>query len=121
MVYFGDGWGGGFFWGNAGGDAVDGPLTEDELHDGLAPAGERDGGGEVVCIAAAADQGGVADAAGSFGERAAGAGGGGDVAVDVEGYCANGVVRLQRLGGFFIERGGLIRGGTGEGLVGCAG
>ena len=45
-------------------DAVDGPFSEDELHDGLAPTGERDGGAEVVGVASAADQGRVANAAG---------------------------------------------------------
>ena len=80
-------------WGvAAGGDAVDGPLAEDELHDRLAPAGEGDGGGEVVGVAAAADEGGVADAAGGLGEGAAGGGGGGEVAVLVEGDGADGVV-----------------------------
>ena len=77
------------------GDAVDGPLAEDELHDGLAPAGEGDGGGEVVGVAAAADEGAVADAAGGFVEGAAGGGAGGEVAVLVEGDGADGVVGVE--------------------------
>ena len=97
-----------------GGDAVDSPLAEDELHDGLAPAGERDGGGEIVGVAAAADEGRVADTAGGLREGTTGAGGGGDVAVDVEGYGAYGVVGFEGARGFFIERG---IGGAGEGLV----
>src|ERR1700733_6875996 len=44
-------------------DAIDGPLTEHELHDGLAPPGERDGSAEIVRITAAADERGVANAA----------------------------------------------------------
>ena len=79
-------------------NAVDGPFAQDQLHDGLAPAGERDGGAVVVGIAAAADQRGVADAAGSFVERASGGGGGGEVAVRVEGDGADGVVRVERPG-----------------------
>ena len=76
----------------AGEDAIDGPFAEDQLHDGLAPAGERDGGGEIVRIAAAADERGVADAAGSLVERAAGGGAGGEVAAGIERYGADGVV-----------------------------
>ena len=78
------------------GDAVGGPLAEDQLHDRFAPAGERDGGGEIVGVAAAADEGGVADAAGGLVERATGGGGGGEVAVAVEGYGADGVVTPLR-------------------------
>ncbi len=79
-----------------GGDAVGGPLAEDQLHDGFAPAGEGDGGGEIVGVAAATDEGGVADAAGGFVEGAAGGGGGGEVAVGVEGDGADGVVAFER-------------------------
>src|ERR1035438_5126881 len=46
VVEIGDGLLGGHFGGGAGGDTVGGPLAEDELHDGLAPAGKGDGGGE---------------------------------------------------------------------------
>ena len=81
--------------GGAGGYAVDGPFAEDELHDGLAPAGEGDGGGEVVGVAAAADEGAVADAAGGFVEGATGGGAGGEVAVLVEGDGAYGVVGVE--------------------------
>ena len=79
----------------AGEDAVDCPLAEHELHDGLAPAGERDGGAEVVGVAAAADERGVADAAGRLVERAAGGGGGGEIAAGVERDGADGVVRRR--------------------------
>ena len=51
-----DGFAGGDFRGGAGGDAVGGPFAEDELHDGFAPAGEGDGGGEIVGVAAATDE-----------------------------------------------------------------
>jgi len=53
----GDGFAGGDFGRGSGGYAVGGPLAEDELHDGFAPTGEGDGGGEIVGIAAAADEG----------------------------------------------------------------
>jgi hypothetical protein len=95
VVEVGDGFAGGDFWGGAGGYAVGGPLAEDQLHDGFAPAGEGDGGGEVVGVAAATDEGGVADAAGGFVEGASGGGGGGEVAVAVEGYGAYGVVAVK--------------------------
>src|SRR5258708_7793034 len=36
----------GALWSVAGEDAIDGPLAERQLHDGLAPPGERDGGAE---------------------------------------------------------------------------
>ena len=91
----GDGFAGGDFRGGSGGDAVGGPLAEDELHDGFAPAGEGDGGGEIVSVAAATDEGGVADAAGSLVEGATGGGGGGEVAADVEGDGADGVVGVE--------------------------
>ncbi len=94
-VEVGDGVGGGLLWGGAGGDAVDGPFAEDKLHDGFAPAGEGYGGGEVVGVAAAADEGAVADAAGSFAEGSAGGGAGGDVAELVEGDGADGVVGVE--------------------------
>jgi hypothetical protein len=87
-----DGFAGGDFGGGAGGDAVGSPLAEDKLHDGFAPAGKRDGGGEIVCVAAATDEGGVADAAGGLVESATGGGAGGEIAVAVEGDCADGVV-----------------------------
>ena len=68
----------------AGEHAVGGPFAEDELHDGFAPAGERDSGGEVVGIAAATDEGGVADAAWGFVEGSAGGSGGSEVAARIE-------------------------------------
>lgn len=52
----GDGVGSDLFWAAAGEDAVGGPLTEDQLHDGLSPPGEGDGGAGVVRVAAAADE-----------------------------------------------------------------
>ncbi len=90
-----DGGGGGVLGARSARDAVDGPFAEDELHDGLAPAGEGDGGGEIVGVAAAADEGAVADAAGGFAEGAAGGGAGGEVAVLVEGDGADGVVGVE--------------------------
>ena len=94
VIEVGDGFAGGDLRGGAGGDAVGGPLAEDELHDGFAPAGEGDGGGEIVGVAAASDEGGVADAAGSFVEGASGGGSGSEIAVAVEGDGADGVVRV---------------------------
>jgi len=88
----GDSFAGGDFRGRACGDAVSGPLAKDQLHDGFAPTGEGDGGGEIVGVAAATDEGGVADTAGSFVQGSAGGGGGGEVAACVEGYSANGIV-----------------------------
>jgi len=102
VVEIGDGFAGGDLRGRAVGDTVSGPLAEDQLHDGFAPAGEGDSGGEVVSVAAATDEGGVADAAGSLVEGSTGGGGGGEVAAGVEGYGADGVVALE-----FVE--GLIR------------
>jgi len=90
-----DGFLGGKFGGCAVGDAVGGPLAEDQFHDGLAPAGERDGGGEIVSITTATDEGGVADAAGRLVEGASGGGGGGEVALGVEGDGADGVVAAK--------------------------
>ncbi len=75
--------------------AINGPLAENELHDGLAPAGEGGGGGLVIGVAAAADQGRIAHAAGRLGERSTGAGAGGEVAVAVDGQRADGVVRVE--------------------------
>ena len=71
------------FGGGSACDAVGGPLAEDELHDGFAPAGERYGGGEIVCVATATNEGGVADTARGFVEGAAGGGGRGQVAAGV--------------------------------------
>ena len=42
---------------DASADAVCSPLAEDQFHDGFAPAGERDGGGKIVSITAAANEG----------------------------------------------------------------
>ena len=90
----GRGFGGDLLGGTARHDAVGGPLAEDQLHDGFAPAGEGDGGAGVVGIAAAADEGGVADAAGILVESASGGGSGGEASVGVEGDGADGVVRV---------------------------
>ena len=88
---------GGDFRGGAGRRTrfVVGPFAEDKLRDWLAPAGEGDGGGEIVGVAAATDEGGVADAAGSLVEGASGGGSGGEIAMAVEGDCADGVVVLR--------------------------
>ena len=96
VVEIGDGFAGDDFRRGTGRDAIRSPLAEDELHDGFAPAGEGDGGGEIVSVAAAADQGGVADAAGGFVEGASGGGCGGEIALAVEGYGADGVVAPLR-------------------------
>ena len=90
-----DGFAGGEFGGGSVGDAVGGPFAEDELHDGFSPAGEGDGGGEIVSVAAATDEGGVADTAGSFVEGATGGGGGGEVAAGIEGDGADGVMTTE--------------------------
>ena len=117
VVEIGDGLSGSDVGRGSGGDAVGGPFAEDELHDGFSPAGEGDGGREVVGIASAPDEGGVADTAGSFVEGAAGGGGCGKVAVDVEGDGADGVVRVEGgLGGFVIAEDV-----PGEGFVGESG
>jgi hypothetical protein len=62
----GNGFAGGELRGGPGSDAVGGPFAKDELHDWFAPAGERNGGGEIVGITTAPDEGGVPDAAWSF-------------------------------------------------------
>ena len=95
VVEIGDGFAGDDFRGGAGSDAVCGPLAEDEFHDGFAPASERDGGGEIVSVTTATDEGGVADTAWGFVEGAAGGGGGGEIAVDVEGDGADGVMAVE--------------------------
>ena len=89
-----DGFAGGQLRVNSLGDAVAGPLTEDQFHYRLTPAGEGDGGGLIVRIAAAADERAVADAAGGLVEGASGGGGGGEVAVLVERHGTYGVVRF---------------------------
>ncbi len=94
----GDGFSGGEFGGCAVGDAVGGPFAEDELHDGFSPSGEGDGGGEIVSVAAATDEGGVADAAGSFVESSTGGGGGGEIAAGIESDGADGVVTAETRG-----------------------
>ena len=128
----------GHFGGGAFGDAVGGPLAEDQLHDGFSPAGEGDGSGEIVGVTATPDEGGVADAAGSLVESAAGRGGGGQVAMGIEGDCADGVMAAEsgrvRVGrksglgtfvvvedvareGFVGQAGGLAGLGMGEALA----
>jgi hypothetical protein len=77
-----------------------------------APSGEGDGGGLVVGVAAAADEGRISDTAGRFVEGATGRGGGGEVAVGVQGDGSDGVVGVER-GGIFLR--------AGEGFVGEAG
>ncbi len=99
VVEIGDGFGGGVLRGGSGGDSVDRPLAEDELHDGLSPAGEGDGGGEVVGVTAAADEGAVADAAWGFAEGSSGGGSGGEVAVLIQSHGSYGVVGVE--GGVF--------------------
>jgi hypothetical protein len=76
-------------------NTIDGPLAEDELHDGLAPAGERDGGRGIVGVTAATDERAIADTTGSFGERASSGGAGSEIAEGVEGDGPYGVVRVE--------------------------
>ena len=105
VVEVGDGFAGGDFGGGAGGDAIGGPLAEDQFHDGFAPAGEGDGGGEIVGVAAATDERRVADAAGCFVEGASGGGGGGEIAAGIEGDGADGVVAVwSGRRGFVVPR-----------------
>ncbi len=98
VVEIGDGLAGGELGMGAGGDAVGGPLAENQLHDGFAPSGERNGGGKIVGVAAAADERRIADAAGSLVEGAAGGSSGGKIAVDIESDRAHGVMRIQQGG-----------------------
>ncbi len=93
-----DGLAGGELRSSSSSHPVCGPLAENELHDGFAPAGEGDGGGEVVGVAAATDEGGVADTAGSLVEGATGRSGGGEVSAGVESYSADGVMRIETSG-----------------------
>ena len=104
VVEVADGFAGGDFGGGAGCDAVGGPLAEDKLHDGLAPAGERDSGGEIVGVAAATDEGGVADAAGGFVKSATGRGGSSEIAMGVEGDGADGVMTFHSRRGVAFSR-----------------
>src|ERR1019366_5858156 len=60
----------GYLWSRAGSDAIGGPLAQHQFHDGLAPPGERDGGGQIVGIATAANERRVADASRRFVECA---------------------------------------------------
>ena len=75
---------------------VNGPLAEDEFHDGFAPAGERGGSAVVVGVAAAADERRVADTAWRFVEGAAGGCGAGEVAMLVQSNGADGVMGVKR-------------------------
>ena len=118
---------------SSGGDAIRSPLAEYEFHDWLSPAGERDGGGEVVGITTAPDEGGVSDTAGSLVESAAGGGGGGEIAVEIEGDGTDGIVgirgielfmvAIRRLSEFGSSLGRFVvrRMVSGEGFVGQAG
>jgi hypothetical protein len=91
----GDGFAGGELGGGSVGDAVGSPLAQDQLYDGFAPAGERDGGGEIVGIAAAADEGRIADAAGGLVEGSSDRSGGGEIALGVESYGSDGVMGVE--------------------------
>src|ERR1035438_6016763 len=98
VVEVGNGFMGGEFGGDTSGDAVGGPLAQNQLHDRFAPAGEGNGGGEIVGVTAATDQRGVADTAWSLVEGSAGGGGGGQAAAEVEGDCAHSIVRAECAG-----------------------
>ena len=95
VVEIADGFAGGDFGCGTGGDAVGGPLAEDKFHDGLAPAGERDGCGKIVGVAAATDQRGVPDAAGCFIQGATGGRGGSEIAMGIESDGADRVMALH--------------------------
>src|SRR5207248_5350657 len=68
----GNGLGGGLLWRDAGGDPVRCPLPQDELDDGLTPAGGGNGGAVIVAIAAATDERGIAHSSRRFVECATG-------------------------------------------------
>ena len=129
VVEVGDGLAGRDFRGRACSDAVGGPLAQYQFHDGFAPAGERNGGSEVVGITAAPDEGRVADATGGFVEGAAGGGGGGQIAACVEGNGTHGIVAFYVGGRRWVLRlpGPQMRGtwgtqlllGTSNGRIEC--
>lgn len=99
-------------------DAISSPLAEDKLHDGFAPAGEGDGGAGIIRIAAATDERRIADPARSFVEGATRGSGGGEIAVDVDGDGADGVVSGVVSGEGAVRRaGGLASLGFGEALA----
>lgn len=89
----------------AGSDAIGGPLAQHQFHNGFAPAGERDSGGEVVGVASATDEGGVTDAAGGFVEGASGGGCGSEIAARIEGDSAHRIVALRIGRGRILSRG----------------
>src|SRR5580692_5900688 len=89
-----DGFAGGDIRHGSRGHPVCCPFAEDQLHDRLAPTGERNRSRQIVGIAAAADERGVAHAAGSFVEGSACRGCRGQVAAAIEGYGSYGVMRV---------------------------
>lgn len=97
-VKIGHGFACGEFGSSAISDAIDSPFAEHELHDGLAPAREGDGCGEIIRVATAADERRVADAAGCFVKSASGGCAGSKVAANIESDCANCVVALKFFG-----------------------
>src|ERR1700682_3219500 len=87
----GQGFGGGFL-GVVMAEVVGGGFGQDDLHDGFAIPGGGDTAGFRVGVAAAADERGIADAAGEFAAGASGGGGGEERAVAVDGHGANGAL-----------------------------
>src|SRR5581483_8235998 len=70
--------------GDGAAEKIDGGFGHDNLHDGFAQAGAGGGAGGPIGVAAAADEGRIADAAGKFAAGAPGGGGGEEAAFLVE-------------------------------------
>src|SRR5260370_21869753 len=77
------------------GDPVAGPLAQDQFHDGLAPSGAGDGGAEVIGVASATDQGGIADSSRSLVQSTAGGGGSGKIPIRIQSDRSDGVMRCR--------------------------
>ena len=93
--------GGGVHAGFGAAEEIDGGFGEDHFHDGFAVAGAGDAAGFGVGVAAAANERGIADAAGKFATGAAGGSGGEEITIRVEGDGADGslFVATVMLGG----------------------
>src|SRR5713226_2441526 len=70
-------------------EKIDGGFGQDDFHDGFAVAGAGDAADFGVSVAAAADERGIADAAGKFAACAAGGSGGEEVSVRIDGDSAD--------------------------------
>src|ERR1700682_2784402 len=73
-------------------EEVGGGFGHDDLHDGFAGAGAGDATGFQVRVAATADKGRIADAAGEFAASASGGGGGEKFPMLIVGHRANGAL-----------------------------